>query len=258
MEKPQSHHQRITKIILKSKKCEICSRIERRQMKKIFLFIVLILNLEHIIAQDRLQYKLEAFDKIQISGNIDVKMTQTGKEEAILSVNGIESDKVSIEVEGRLLKIKVGFFEGKDALVKVWINYQDIREVNVTNGGSLLFIDPIKSDYMKMTAGTGSAIDARGEFGTLEIKASAGSRITLGGNADIVEFNANTTAEIEAEDLICQEAILKAYTGAKISIHVKQNLEATSATGAEIIVKGNPSSEKISTSTGGIINRKNL
>lgn len=111
---------------------------------------------------------------------------------------------------------------------------------------------------MKISAGTGSSIDAQGEFRILEIKASAGSKINIRGKADIADISANTTAEVQAEGLVCQEGILKAYTGAKITIQIEQSLEATSATGAEITVKGNPVIEKVSTSTGGILTRIKL
>lgn len=227
-------------------------------MKKIFLFIALILSLEQAVAQKHFYFELRAFDKIQINGNIDAQISRAGEEDATLSVNGIEPDRVSIEVEGRTLKIKIGFFEGRDALVKVWINYKEIREVNASNGASLHFTEPIKSNYMKISAGTGSSIDAQGEFRILEIKASAGSKINIRGKADIADISANTTAEVQAEGLVCQEGIFKAYTGAKITIQIEQSLEATSATGAEITVKGNPVIEKVSTSTGGILTRIKL
>jgi hypothetical protein len=226
-------------------------------MKSIFssLFIVLLLALQGQ-SQSRENISLRPFEKVQVSGNISVELVSAGKEEATLVTKGIDASRVSVNVEGRTLKIKLGAFEQtRDASIRVFVNYHKVREVGASSGASVTFRNRLEEDYMKITAGTGGSVNTEGSFRSLELKATGGSVITIEGRAGILEGVANTGGQIKASALICDEAVLKANTGGLIETTVMQSADASAGTGAEIILRGNPAKEKISSSLGGTITR---
>ena len=52
-------------------------------------------------------YKLDTFDEISITGNIEVILKKSTEEKAIVEVFGIPEDKLNIGVRGQVLKLSL-------------------------------------------------------------------------------------------------------------------------------------------------------
>lgn len=219
------------------------------------LILVVLLTLQGQ-SQSRENISLRPFEKVQVSGNISVELVSAGKEDATIVTKGIDADRVAVNVEGRTLKIKLSAFEKtREASIRIFVNYNRIREVSAASGAAITFRNRIEEDFMKITGSSGGSVYIEGSFRSLELKATGGAVITTEGTAGILEAVANTGGQIKAPGLICNEVILKANTGGVIETEARQSVDASAGTGAEIILRGNPSKEKTSSSLGGTITR---
>ena len=225
-------------------------------MKKLAMFLGLMLSVNFVYSQSNERIPLTPFEKVIVSGNIQVYMNQGEREEARVNVRGIDRDKLQMEVQGRTLKIKLGLFDQvKDSEIRVNVTYSQIREIQLSSGAQMEFAEPLDAGYLKVSASTGSSARLEGKYNTLEVRAVSGSIVSIAGEAELLEATANTTAEIKGSGFVCRDGVLQAHTGARIEAEVTHSADVTAGTTGEVILKGNPAKERISTGTGGTVTR---
>lgn len=227
-------------------------------MRKIFLFTLLVAgSLLTKPAYSQVTYKLRDFDRINIQGNIEATLDQGDVEEVVVDeVEAGTASKITVETEGKTLKIKMNLREQvRGDRIRLRIFFKNIKEIKATGGAGVNLVLPEESADFVAHVLTGASLNLEGHFSNLELAASTGGKVNVKGSAGYLEAEVNTTGEIRAGGLDAAKALLKAHTGGVLEVFVSQSVEASVSTAAEIILAGNPEGEKISSSAGGKITR---
>lgn len=208
------------------------------------LFFVTFLAMPAAAAERR--YTVTDFDRIQVDGPFRVTLTTGKGASAIASGDPQALERVSVEVQARVLKIRPnrsgwGGYPSHDAgPVSLTVTTPALRAATLIGSGQLA-IDNAKA--MKFdTALSGSG---RIEIRTLEADNAylglvGGGTLTLGGRAKTVRATISGSGNLEAADLISEDAEISAETSGNISLAVGRAARINSSGAGDIVITGTP------------------
>lgn len=90
-----------------------------------------------------------------------------------------------------------------------------------------------------------------------EIDASSSAGITLSGACDSLHAKLSSSADLEAQNLICTQADILTSSGAEAEVHASGSFKGQASSGSDIDVYGNPTHQDVRTSSGGDISFRN-
>jgi len=223
-------------------------------MKKL-IAAILILVVFSASAQKKEKRIIESFDKLDVFGNIEVKMVLSDTESIDIFTTNVDPSEVETEIEDKLLKIKMksNLFDD-DVKVKVILKYKEIREITSNAAADVVVKNVIKGDKLFVTATSGGRIKMKVDLNAIDLKSYQGSHIEISGKATLQESFVNTGGVLSGPDFISDEVFVKMNTGGKAEITVIKSLEAIVNTGASLNYFGKPEKENIKTTLGGKIN----
>ena len=220
---------------------------------KILLVNIFLISSIHLFGQNKVVREIDAFDQVKIADNVKVVFKKADIEKITILANGIGYDKVVTESSGRVLsiKIKTGIF--KEADVQIEVEYVKIRAIDAGNQADIKFQDVLTGDEISLKATGGAVINATVEASALKASASNGGRIEISGKADLQEVDASLGAKYNAYEFETENGYVKSNTNSDVVVWVKNKLEATAGSKAEIKYRGKPAEVKSSTNLGGKI-----
>lgn len=198
--------------------------------------------------QEKETRKLNSFDAISVTGDIELVLVKGAEEQAEIFAEGIPSDKLTLRVVRGELVLKLLnaiFYKGEH--LKVVVTYKEIREVRALAGASVRSEATIQSDQLYLKAGSGANVSVAVSVNSLDVGATEGGVVEVKGTAQKQDAAAHTGGTYKGFDLTCKRAYVRAGTGGVAEVWAEEELDATANTGGEIIYKGNP--EKIQTQT---------
>lgn len=226
-------------------------------MKKIFFIAGFLSVFVMLQAQSRVNRQLSTFDKVEVAGDVQLELTQCGKEDVTIVAREVSADEVITEISGRTLKIKLNPYKfSSKGEAKVYLNFNKLREIGVEAGAEANIRTRLKADYFKAEVSGGGSLGCDVDVNSLELRATQAAKLTVSGRAASLEAVANTGGEIKARELQCEDAVVKAHTGASIAISVSKSIEATAGTGGSVYYKGDPAKESTTNVMGGTITRE--
>lgn len=223
-------------------------------MKKV-ITVFLILFVFSASAQKKEKRIIESFDKLNVYGNIEVKMVLSDTESVDIFTTNVDPSEVETVIEDKLLKIKMksNLFDD-DVKVKIILRYKEIREITANAAADVIVDNVIKGDKLFATATSGGRIKMKVELNAIDLKSYQGSHIDISGKTILQESFVNTGGVLAGPDFSSDEVFIKMNTGGKAEITVNKSLEANVNTGASLNYFGTPEKENIKTTLGGKIN----
>jgi hypothetical protein len=216
----------------------------------LFLFVTVL-----AFAQNKEKREIQAFDKLDVFGNIQVEMIQGERETVDIFAKNVKISDINISVDERLLKIRMNsnLFD-EDVVVKIKVTYREIREISSNAAADILVKDLVKTDKLFLSATSGARIKLNVDLNAIDIKVYQGAHIDISGKSAVQETFVNTGGILSGANFTSNEAYIKMNTGGKAEIIVNDLLEAGVNTGASLNYFGTPKKENIKTSLGGKIN----
>lgn len=215
---------------------------------KTFLMTGLLFLTFTALAQDKETRKLNSFDAISVTGDIEVVLEKGSQEKAEIFAEGIPADKITIRVVRGELVIKLLnsiFYKGEH--VKVTVTYDELRDISAIAGATIRADQTIKGDRLNIKVGSGANIALDIKANRLDAHAGEGGVLELTGSADTQDVTANTGGSYEGFKLDCKTTYVRSGTGGVAEVVATEELDASANTGGEIIYKGEP--EKLQTKT---------
>jgi len=206
-------------------------------------------------AQNKEKREIQAFDKLDVFGNIKVEMIKGESETVDILAKNVKISDINISVDERLLKIRMNsnLFDD-DVDVKIKITYKEIREISGNAAADIVIKDSVKTDSFFISATSGARIKLKVDLNAIDIKAYQGAHIDISGKSVLQETFVNTGGILSGSNFTSNKVYIKMNTGGKAEIIVKDLLDAGVNTGASLNYFGNPTEENIKTSLGGKIN----
>jgi hypothetical protein len=192
------------------------------------------------------RFTVTDFDRVQISGAYRVTLG-TGRAASATASGPREAlDRVSIEVEGRTLRVRPnrsawGGYPGEPSgPLTITLTTQDVRTATV-DGAGLLDIDSAKAMRLELiVAGSGRLAVARVEADTLLLTQMGAGTIQLGGNAKSLRAEVHGAGSVEAAGLTADDAQIAADTAGTIRLRVTRAAKITATGSGDVEILGTP------------------
>jgi hypothetical protein len=224
-------------------------------MKKIlFLFsLLIVLNSWKPIAGQKAD--LTCFNKIDVSGGIDVQLVIDKSCGIEWNLVNIEPDKVVAEIVDKTLKLKTKFGIYKDATIKAKIYYNELTGLMTSGRGVIWSEEELYVDNITFNLGGGGEARLTVHADTLSASLAEGSVITLEGDADVIDVKVGTGATFSGYNLNSRVATVFSNSAGKAKIAVSENLYAKATTKGFIGYIGEPKFLVKDATLGGEINQ---
>jgi DNA-binding transcriptional regulator YdaS (Cro superfamily) len=191
------------------------------------------------------RYTVTDFDRIQVDGPFQVSVLTGRPPSGLASGDQQGIERVSIEVQGRILRIRPnrswGGYPGENAgAVKLVVSTHGLRSAAVNGSGSLT-IDKAKA--MKFDAGLSGS--GRIEIGRLEADAlvlglTGGGKLVVGGTAKTLRATISGSGDLDAAALAVEDADINADTSGLVAIAARRSAKINATGAGDVTVDGRP------------------
>ncbi len=179
------------------------------------------------------------FNKINAGKGINVTLIEGDKERVRIEIENADVTDVITDIKGRSLNIRLKTKIYKDMAVMVYVTYKSLISISAGTGAFIKSENTIHAENLELKAGTGSTIILDLNTKNLNVALSS-SKVELVGKTNFQDVKSNTGGRYIADQLLSEEAYVKASTGASIWINASKKLEAKASTGGKINYIGNP------------------
>jgi hypothetical protein len=223
-------------------------------MKRFLVFTACALALPGAALAATRAYTTEAFNAVSVAAGISVDIT-TGPTRSVVAENA-EDDfgELRIEVKDNVLQIYRGsnswFSFGRGPKYQVRVVTPLLRSLVASSGAEASAKGVLDGD-ITVKSSSGSDVDVVGvKGGKVIAQASSGSEIEISGSCVSLEAHASSGSDLDAEELRCERVSLHASSGSELSIAASSSVTGEASSGANIRVRGKPSTVQVDTSSG--------
>jgi hypothetical protein len=223
-------------------------------MKTLTIFTLIIFSaLLEVSAQKIQERELSHFDKLKITNEIRVYLTQGETESARIEVSGIELDDVLTTITAKTLEISLRRGVYKDISVEVYLTYRELRDIFVSSSGRASVQSILSGDKVVINAHTGAQIDAQLNMKTMDLIATKGASVRLKGKLSSYEATISSGANLSALELVADSAFVIANTKSIAKVAANKLLDAKVRSGSTLTIEGTPAKKNIKTGIGATI-----
>ncbi|MCB0570161.1 MAG: DUF2807 domain-containing protein [Phaeodactylibacter sp.] len=226
-----------------------------KTISNVFLAGMFLLFAVAAYAQQDLR-KLDYFDAISATGDIEVVLIAGENPSAAIYAEGIDVDDVSVYVKGKTLKLQLieGLFHDNQR-ARVEVTYQQIRAIKASAGAKVHAEAPLNGDMLDLRAASGGYMELSVAVNTLNAYASEGGVIDIEGRTETQDVTAATGGRYQGLNLDCDRSFVKANTGGEAEVVANLKLDANANTGGAIHYKGDPEEKYTRTVIAGDIHK---
>jgi len=244
-------------------------------MKKIFLLSMAALLSISVWSQSGSSRSLDSFTKVSTQEGIEAILTKGTKESARIEADGIDVKDVITDVSGSTLSLELEGDNHRNVDVTIYVTYVELSGLRASSAGSIKVKDKvitkgdfdircssagdieanIEADEMDIDVSSAGDVELVVSVNELDMEVSSAGDIEIEGTARFVEGSASSSGDIDGYDLSCDEADLRASSGASIKLTVKEKLDGRASSGGSIRYEGNPRYVDANSSSGGSVKR---
>lgn len=163
-------------------------------------------------------------------------------------------DDIRTEVKNGKLKV---YFDDKvnlrDATMKVYVEAPSIEYLSASAAADVETAGMLKADRrISFHSSSGAKLNASVDAPEVEAEASSGSHLTLKGTTRNIDTQASSGAELDADELLSENAKAQASSGASIDLHASVRLNAQASSGASVDYRGKATVSSQASSGGSI------
>lgn len=198
---------------------------------------------------------VSAFDKVDVSGAIDVIVNIGNKSEVVIEADSAIMPYVVTEVKDRELRIYnkdiIGFYNFKNNKILVTITTPSILELE-SSGACDVTINDLKTDMFKVSLSGACDLIGSFECNVLDLEASGSSDSKLRGKVKNCNIELSGACDIKALDLEVDSLKIEGSGSSNVEITVQNSLDVELSGASELRYKGEP--KYIKTDMSGVSN----
>ena len=192
------------------------------------------------------RFTVTDFDRILVDGPFQVTLSTGRSGSAVATGSSQAIDRVSIEVEGRTLRVRPnrsswGGYPGEGSgALSIKVTTHELRGAAVTGSGSIA-IDKAKGMRFDISlAGNGSIGIANLETDKLGVGLLGSGKIRIAGKAKELRATIKGSGDLDAEKLLVEDADIKADTAGNIAVGVRRAAKITATGQGDTRIVGKP------------------
>lgn len=199
--------------------------------------------------------EVSAFDKVDVSGAIDVIVNIGNKSEVVIEADSAIMPYVVTEVKDRELRIYnkgiIGSFNFKNNKILVTITTPSILELE-SSGACDVTINDLKTDMFKVSLSGACDLIGSFECNVLDFESSGSSDSKLRGKVKNCNIELSGACDIKALDLEVDSLKIEGSGSSNVEITVQNSLDVELSGASELRYKGEP--KYIKTDMSGVSN----
>ena len=199
--------------------------------------------------------EVSAFDKVDVSGAIDVIVNIGNKSEVVIEADSAIMPYVVTEVKDRELRIYnkdiIGFYNFKNNKILVTITTPSILELE-SSGACDVTINDLKTDMFKVSLSGACDLIGSFECNVLDFESSGSSDSKLKGKVKNCNIELSGACDIKALDLEVDSLKIEGSGSSNVEITVQNSLDVELSGASELRYKGEP--KYIKTDMSGVSN----
>ena len=192
-------------------------------------------------------YSVTDFDRVQVDGPYQVSLT-TGLSSSARATGSVGAlDRVSVEVQGRTLRIRVnrsgwgGYPGDRAGPVVIQVTTRNVVAAGVTGSGGLA-IDKTSGIRLDLSvSGSGRLGVASLNADSLGVSLLGSGRIAVGGQAKQMRATIQGSGDLDARSLTAQDATIFADTAGTITLGAARTAKVTATGPGDVEILGDPS-----------------
>jgi hypothetical protein len=186
------------------------------------------------------------FDRVQVDGPFEVVVVTGRSTSARVSGSVQALDRVSVEVQGRLLRVRPnrsawGGYPGEGVgPVRVELATHDLRGASISGSGSLS-IDKARGLRFEAAVSGSAKLDlGRVEADVLTLGLLGSGRIAVAGKVKSLRATIQGSGDLAAAGLAVDDAVVNADTSGKVALAVQRAAKITATGSGNVEVAGSP------------------
>ncbi len=227
-------------------------------MTRIMLAAFLALCAAPASAAER-RYTVTDFDRIQVDGSFQVTLTTGRPSSAMASGSNAAIERVSIEVQGRTLRIRAnssawGGYPGEGAgPLRILLSTHSLRGASLAGSGRLSIDKARTMRFDASVSGSGRIDIGAIEADTLAVALLGSSKITVAGKAKSLRATIQGAGDLDGEALSVEEAQINASTSGLVTVAVRHAATVTSSGQGDTKIIGSPACTVKSSGSGQVL-----
>ncbi len=220
---------------------------------KAFLAIALTTFFLSCNAQHSQKRETASYDKIRLSGSVNVFYTQSDTSSIIVKGKSTEIDRVETTVENSVLVIsnKGDFTEP----VEVHISNKKLHGLDASGAATFKSTNEIKGDSLALEMSGSTNTKLMMNVRSVTCLLSGASNAVLRGSADKMDANISGASTLKAFELNTKNAVVITTGAANARIFANEKVVANAGGASDIKIKGNPTDVTSETSAAANISR---
>jgi len=216
---------------------------------------------------------LASCDGVTGSGNIVTEKRNTGNFTGINVSNGFDVEvkmgsttSVTIEADDNVIGyVRTSVNDGvlnlglknmsntSNVHLKAYIIVPSLNMISASAGADVVVKDPVTADgKVTFRASSGASLKVKVDAPDVEGEASSGGTLTLSGTTKNESFDASSSGEVKAHDLLSENATARASSGGEIGVNISVSLDANASSGGNINYRGSGNVTKAESSGGSV------
>lgn len=221
--------------------------------KTIFLSLLLVSVFFSCSAQKTQERSISAFNKIKISGAVNVIYTNSDSLNLVVKAKENELENVETRVENSVLFITS---KGRShSELYVYVKGNQLQSIVSSGAGTFKTTNVLRTDSLNFNVSGAAEVQARVETHKIRCTEDGAGMLQLEGLTDLFTGDISGAASLKSYKLISKEAVLTTSGAANAKIHVTDKLKATATSASEIKVMGDPKDVVTETTTAANITR---
>ena len=175
--------------------------------------------------------KLDSFSKVNISGGMDVYMTEGSSESVKIEAKGVDLDKIITEVKGEELRISIKngvdmWSWGKNAEIKVYVTYRNLKAIASSGSSDVVCKSKLKNESFDISISGSGDLMAEMDVKNLEINISGSADMRLQGKADSQNIAISGSGNFKGEDLEGKAVKVRVSGSGDATVWANESIEA--------------------------------
>lgn len=197
------------------------------------------------------------FKNIEISNALDLVIEQSDKTEIIVEADDNLQKEITTNVENGVLVISCKFGNYNNITSKkITVKMPVIEGIEASSASTVNAITTLKGSNLILDSSSAAYVNLSAEYESVQINTSSASNQTISGKSLHVEASASSGSVINTTDLLANEIVTSASSGASVTVHPIVSLKAEASSGGSISYIGSPKSIQKEENSGGSVNQK--
>ncbi len=182
---------------------------------------------------------VKGFHAIEISGGIDLYLSQGEETVAISASDASVRDRIKTVVEDGVLKIFMehSFHENLNLRkLKAYVSFKTLDALKASGGSDIYAEEGLKMDKLDLALSGGSNLKGKVDIRDLAITQSGGSNVHITGTASNLSVHASGGSDLHGYDLTTDICHVASSGGSDIQITVNKELNVFSSGGERCLL----------------------